>query len=198
MRLRTLLHDRYAVLRDLAPITVKKFDFTIDRFRDFLRDTSPGRDPEPTLADLEDLVVMRFLRWRSERVHHGRKPSPETLRKDRACLLALSTFAARKRMEAAAGEGPVQFLELKSRPPALKIPVAYTSDEISRLVLLARQREGDVGRQRAAGAGPAICRASLAGTALDTHDVIGSQRQQGGHRGSFSCRLSSVPCRSSR
>ena len=149
MFLRTLLHDRYAVLRDLAPITVKKFDFTIDRFRDFLRDTSPGRDPEPTLADLEDLVVMRFLRWRGEHVHHGRKPSPETLRKDRACLLALSTFAARKRMEATAGEGPVQFLELKSRPPALKIPVAYTSDEISRLVVLARQREGDVGGQPA-------------------------------------------------
>jgi len=151
MKLRALLHDRYAVLRDLAPITVKKFDFTLDRFREFIAATFPERaDPEPTLSDLEDLVVMRFLRWRSETVHHGRKPSPQTLRKDRACILALATFAAKKRLHATPDARPMEFLELKSRPAPLAIPVAYTAEEITRLVQLARTREGEVGGQPAA------------------------------------------------
>jgi len=149
MRLRDLLDQRYAVLKDLDAKTVKKHHYTLDRFRDFLADTSPGRDPEPTLSDLEDLVVMRFLRWRADRVHHGKKPSPATIKKDRACIMALATFAAKKRMKPAGGSEPIEFLVLPSRPGVVQIPVAYTVDEVQRLILLAKTRKGICGGQPA-------------------------------------------------
>ena len=101
MKLRDLLHTQYAVLKDLREKSVTKHVYTIDRFRDFLQDTFPGRDPEPTLGDLDDLLVMRFLRWRAGVVRYGKKCSPATVSKDKDNLLALATFAAKKRMKPA-------------------------------------------------------------------------------------------------
>jgi len=149
MKLRDLLHNQYAVLKDLREPSVKKHVYTIDRFRDFLRDTFPDRDPEPTLADLDDLLVMRFLRWRATAVHHGKKPSQSTVSKDRDNLMALATFAAKKRMKVAGSTEAMEFLVLPSRPGVIRIPVAYTVDEVQKLIVLAGTREGTAGGQPA-------------------------------------------------
>lgn len=149
MDLRALLLERYAVMRDLREPSVKKHLYTLDRFREFIAATFPARNPEPTLSDLDDLLVMRFLRWRAQTIHHGRLPSQSTVSKDRDNLLALATFAAKKRMRPTPAEEPIEFLVLPNRPPVLKIPVAYTIEEIARLVQLARTREGLAGGQPA-------------------------------------------------
>jgi len=149
MDLRVLLLERYAVMRDLREPSVRKHLYTLDRFKELLAATFPGRNPEPTLSDLDDLLVMRFLRWRAQTIHHGRLPSQSTVSKDRDNLLALATFAAKKRMRPSPAEEPIEFLVLPNRPPVLKIPVAYTIEEITRLVQLARTREGTAGGQPA-------------------------------------------------
>ena len=149
MRLRELLHTQYAVLKDLREKSVTKHVYTIDRFRDFLQDTFPDRDPEPTLADLDDLLVMRFLRWRAGVVRYGKKCSPATVSKDKDNLLALATFAAKKRMKPAGRTEAMEFLVLPARPNVVKIPVAYTIEEVQRLILLAKTREGICGGQPA-------------------------------------------------
>ena len=57
MTIRELLLERYAPLHMLSDRTLELYRHTLDRFRDYLA-TVPGRvDPEPTLDDLDDLVV---------------------------------------------------------------------------------------------------------------------------------------------
>ena len=53
------LFERYVTLRNLKGNTASLYTALNDRLSTFL-----GR--EPTLADLDDLVVSRYLRWRAE------------------------------------------------------------------------------------------------------------------------------------
>lgn len=135
MILRALLTDQVAVLKNLSDRTVELYGETLDRFRDHL-------GHEPTLDDLSDLVVARFLRWRAQQPN-GRKGilSPASVAKDSAHLRTLWNWCAKKRMKRANGE-LLEFPDY-ARPRVPKPrPVAYTVDELQRLVTAAKHRKG--------------------------------------------------------
>jgi integrase len=142
MTLRELL-DRYAVLNNLSDRTVELYGCTLDRFRDFLRADSGDQTREPTVADLDDMVVSKFLRWRAKTPHHGRIPKPASVLKDRTQIVALWNFAARKRLAA-------EFPALARMRVAQRIPRAYTADDVAKMIRTGRLRRGTVGGQPAA------------------------------------------------
>ena len=131
--LRTVLH-RYATLRELKSRTVDIYGETVARFDTFL-----GR--EATTADLEDMTVASFVRWRSThtRGKSGRPISAETVTKDRTALLCLWVFACKKKMHPT-GEWP----GLPKRRRVVRTPDAYTAEDIQKLVIAARFRIGTV------------------------------------------------------
>lgn len=133
MTLREYLIDRYAVLHNLKPRTVVLFGHSIDRFRDFL-----GREPE--LADLDDLQVSKFLRWRAATPHRGKVCSPASVRKDMAHICSLWNAAARKKLVEQFPDLPRNIVRVPHKPPQ-----AYTVEEISRMVVAARCRIGYIG-----------------------------------------------------
>ena len=133
MTLREYLTERYAVLHNLKPRTVVLFTSSIERFRDFL-----GREPE--LADLDDLQVSKFLRWRSVTPHRGKVCAPATVRKDMAHLVSLWNAAARKKLVDQFPDLPRNIVRVPHRPPR-----AYTVQEISRMVLAAKSCTGYIG-----------------------------------------------------
>jgi integrase len=139
MYLRELLTDRYAVLHNLSPRTVVLMAQTLDRWAEQL-----GHDP--TVDDLTDLSVSRFVRWRSTTPHRGRLASPATVRKDMAHIVALANHAARKR--AARGDGSVvEFLDLPRnlvRVPT-RPPRGYTVDEVSAIIRAGKRCRGHIG-----------------------------------------------------
>lgn len=137
MLLRTLLVDQIAVLKNLKDRTVELYGETLDRFRDHL-------GHEPTLDDLSDLVVARFLRWRSQQPNHRNGIlSPASVAKDSAHLRTIWNWCARKRMKRSDGE-LMEFPDY-ARPKVPKPrPVAYTVDELQLLLNVARHRKGDV------------------------------------------------------
>jgi integrase len=125
------LVERYALLRGLKGKTVSLYGMLVDRLERFL-------GHEPTVRDLDDLVIARYLRWRAETPGwRGRLPSPASVRKDRVMLAAVWTYAARKRLA-------VEFPEL----PTIKVPKrlptgrAYTAEDVAALVRQARHRNG--------------------------------------------------------
>ncbi len=98
MLLRTLLTDQIAILKDLSDRTVELYGETLDRFRDHL-------GHEATLDDLDDLVVARFLRWRSQQSNKRKGLlSPASVAKDSAHLRTIWNWCARKRMKRANGD----------------------------------------------------------------------------------------------
>jgi integrase len=126
--------ERYSLLRGLKPRSVILYDMLWDRFDGFL-----GRPA--TVADFDDLVVSRYLKWRAETPGGRGKPlSPASVRKDRVMIAAVWNYAARKRWAA-------EFPEL----PKIKVPKrlptgrAYTADDVSRLVRQAKHRIGHTG-----------------------------------------------------
>jgi len=122
MLLRTLLTDQIAILKDLSDRTVELYGETLDRFRDHL-------GHEATLDDLDDLVVARFLRWRSQQSNKRKGLlSPASVAKDSAHLRTIWNWCARKRMKRANGD-----------------LVAYTVEELQKLIEAARYRKGLVG-----------------------------------------------------
>ena len=130
MTLRDLI-ERYSLLRGLKGKTVSLYGMLVDRLERFL-------GHEPTVKDLDDLVIARYLRWRAETPGwRGRLPSPASVRKDRVMLAAVWTYAARKRLA-------VEFPEL----PTIKVPKrlptgrAYTAEDVAALVRQARHRNG--------------------------------------------------------
>lgn len=136
MTLQDLLVDRYAVLHNLKPRTVELMVYTLDRLQDFL-----GRPGE--VGDLDDLTVSKFVRWRAVTPHRGRLPSPASVRKDLAHIVALANHAARKRLPGRNGQ-PLEFLDLPRnlvRVPT-KPPKAYTSQDVAAMAKAARQRRG--------------------------------------------------------
>ena len=133
MLLRDVL-ERYALLRELKPHTVALYGMLVDRFERFL-----GRPA--VVGDLDDLVVARFLRWRSETpAWRGRLPQPATVRKDRVMIAAVWTYAARKRWAA-------DFPELPKIRVAKTIPIgkAYTAADVAAMIRTAKKRIGKTG-----------------------------------------------------
>lgn len=133
MPMRELL-ERYALLRGLKGKTVKLYEMLLDRLEAFL-------GHEPTAADLDDLVISRYLRWRAETPGwRGRLPSAASVRKDRVMLAAIWTYAARKKLAA-------EFPELPKVKVPKRLPTgrAYTAEDVSRLIRAARHRRGLVG-----------------------------------------------------
>lgn len=131
MSLQELL-ERYALLMNLSERSVVIYGGTVEQFRRFL-----GR--EPMVADLEDVTVCKFLKWRAATTRCGKVVSQATVQKDRSQLLALWSWACKKRLHP--GEWP-------GLPRAKRVrhtPRAYTADEIASLVRTARQRTGPYG-----------------------------------------------------
>lgn len=144
MTLRELLVDRIAELKNYEPRTVEMYCQTLDRFRDFL-------GHEPTVDDLDDLQVSKFLRWRQRTVHDQKRGliSPASLAKDSAHIRALWTWLAKKRWTKTSGE-LLEFPDY-SRPKVPKpTPKAYKADELRSLLAAARRRKGLVAGKPAA------------------------------------------------
>ena len=141
MTLREVL-KRYAVMQDLSERTVVLYGHTLDRFRDHL-------GHEPTLDDIDDLVVAGFLRWRAVTPHRGRMPSAASVAKDKCQITAIANWAAKKRLERSDGRA-VEFLSLPRSRKIRHAPQAYTVEEVSRLIQRAGRRQGDIGGQPAA------------------------------------------------
>jgi integrase len=128
------LVERYALLRSLKGKSVALYAMLIDRLEAFL-----GR--EATVADLDDLLISKYLRWRAETPGwKGRIPSPASVQKDKVMLAAVWNYAARKRIVA-------EFPELPRIKVPKKIPTgrAYTAEDVATLVRRAQRRCGKTG-----------------------------------------------------
>jgi integrase len=133
------LFERYVTLRNLKGNTASLYNQLGDRLTNFL-------GHEPTLADLDDLVIARYLRWRATTPgYKGRVPSAASVQKDKVMLQAAWNLAARKRWAADFPELP------KIRVPA-RLPTgrAYTAEDVAKLIVRAKRRQGSVGGKRAA------------------------------------------------
>jgi len=124
--------DRYAVLMNLSERSVVLYRHSIDKFGEFL-------EHEPTLADLDDFTVAKFLRWRATNTRGNKPISPESVAKDRSQLLALWNWSCRKKIHA--GEWPA----LARQKRIHRTPRAYTQIDIAKLILTARKRRGKTG-----------------------------------------------------
>jgi integrase len=129
MTLRELLINRYAPVKGISERTVAIYGHTIDRFSEYL-----GR--EALVTDLEEDVIAAFLGWRGKTVHSARRgiPSAGTVRKDRTQLLALATYAFRKKL---IPEFPI----VRQIRGAQRLPRGFTAPEVARLIVAARQRQ---------------------------------------------------------
>jgi site-specific recombinase XerD len=140
MTMREVL-ERYAVLQNLSDRTVVLYGHTLDRFRDHL-------GHEPTLDDIDDLVVAGFLRWRAITPHKRPKVSAASVAKDKSQLTALANWAAKKRLKRSDGQ-PVEFLSLPRTRKIRHAPQAYTAAEVASPHPASPPPEGD--RRRPAG-----------------------------------------------
>lgn len=114
MTLKALLHELYVPLRGICDRTRELYDFTLDAFASAL-----GR--EPTILDLEELAVARFL------AHRVRVKAPATAAKDRAQIRALWEFASRRKICSTWPTIPA------IRVPE-RVPEAWLTDEMERLL----------------------------------------------------------------
>jgi len=134
MTLRELL-ERYRDLRNLSGKTASLYDQLLDRLGAFL-------GHEPTVADLDDLVISRYLRERATHSWAGKPIRPASVQKDKVMLSAVWNYAARKRWAA-------DFPEL----PRIKVPQsiplgrAYTSHDVAAMIRQALKRRGQTGGQ---------------------------------------------------
>ena len=124
------LLERYALLMGLSDRSVVLYGHTISKFAQFL-------EREPQVADLEDVTVAKFLRWRAGNVRSGKPVSPQTVSKDRSQLLALWNWSCRKKLH------PGEWPGLPRQKKVRKTPVAYTSHDIEAMIIAARRRRGD-------------------------------------------------------
>lgn len=141
MTLREIL-GKYAILQNLTDRTVELYGHTLDRFAEHL-------GHEPTLDDIDDLVVAGFLRWRAATPRKRGKPSAASVAKDKSQLTALANWAAKKRLKRSDGKD-VEFLSLPRSRKVKHAPQAYTADEVQRLIRLALQRIGTIDGKPAA------------------------------------------------
>jgi integrase len=142
MNLSDLL-DRYSVLNNLTDKTITLYHATLARFTEFLRAESGNTAYVPTTGDLDDLVVSKFLRWRAKTSYRGKVVKPASVLKDRTQLVALWNFAAKKRLAA-------EFPALAKMRVSQRVPRAYTSEDVAKLIITARRRPRNVGGKPAA------------------------------------------------
>ena len=133
MTLREIL-ERYSILQNLSDRTITLYGHTLDQFAEHL-------GHEPTLDDIDDLVVAGFLRWRAATPRKRGKPSAASVAKDKSQLTALANWAAKKRLKRSNGE-PVEFLSLPRTRKIRHAPQAYTAAEVSNLIRVAMARFG--------------------------------------------------------
>jgi integrase len=127
------LFERYADLRNLDAKTIALYGMLLERLRAFL-------GHEPTVDDLDDLVISRYLRHRATHTRKGKTIRPATVQKDKVMLAAAWNLAARKRWAK-------DFPELPRIKVAKSIPTgrAYTAADVAQLVRRAKRRQGRTG-----------------------------------------------------
>lgn len=127
------LFERYRDLRNLDGKTMALYAMLLNRLRAFL-------GHEPTVADLDDLVISRYLRDRATQSCRGKVVRPATVQKDKVMIQAAWNLAARKRWAA-------EFPELPRIKVAKSIPTgrAYTAQDVAALIRRARHRKGYTG-----------------------------------------------------
>lgn len=132
------LVERYRDLRNLGDKSMLLYGMLLKRLEAHLGHV-------PTVADLDDLVVSRYLRVRATQTWRGKPVSPASVQKDKVMLAAIWNLAARKRWVA-------EFPELPKLKVPKRLPVgrAYTADDVSRLVRRAKSRKGVTGGQPSA------------------------------------------------
>jgi len=124
MLLRQLLDKEYAIVRGLRPKAIYQIRLTLSRWSDVL-----GRGPDTT--DLTNLRVMEFLALRKTTVSMG------TVLKDRNHICGLWNYAAKQ-------DRTMPFPTLPPMSPVKRVPRAYTIEDISKVVRVARALPGDV------------------------------------------------------
>jgi integrase len=127
------LFSRYGDLRNLDRKTMALYQMLLGRLRAFL-------GHEPTVVDLDDLTISRYLRARASDLYRGQPIRPASVQKDKVMLAAAWNLAARKRWVA-------EFPELPRIKVAKSIPTgrAYTADDVAALIRRARHRKGTTG-----------------------------------------------------
>jgi len=127
------LFERYADLRNLNPKTVALYGMLLDRLRAHL-------GHEPTVNDLDDLVISRYLRARATQSWAGKTVRPASVQKDKVMLASVWSLAARKRWAQ-------DFPELPRIKVSKSIPTgrAYTSEDVAQMIRQARHRRGRTG-----------------------------------------------------
>jgi integrase len=135
MTLKTLLHDYYAPVKGISDRTIRLYEFTIKAFGAYLAEAEgiAGGYSEPTTADLNQLVVARFLAWRL------RSREPATAAKDRAQLRACWEFAAREKLG-----GVERFPTMRTITVPERIPEAWLIDEMRRLIESSAAEQGSI------------------------------------------------------
>lgn len=121
MTLQQFLDDVYAPLKGVSERTRAIYRMTIAPFAEFL-----GR--EPTLSDLEEITVARFL------AHRVRTRAAATAAKDRSQIRAIWEFAARRKMVETWPAIPL------IRVPK-RVPECWLTDEFRRLLESAGQEK---------------------------------------------------------
>ena len=127
------LFERYTDLRNLNQKTTALYTMLLDRLRAFL-------GHEPTVNDLDDLVISRYLRWRATQSWRGKPVRPASVQKDKVMIQAVWNLAARKRWAK-------EFPELPRIKVAKSIPTgrAYTAEDVATLIRHAKHRKGRTG-----------------------------------------------------
>jgi integrase len=127
------LFERYGDLRNLDAKTMVLYAMLLNRLRAFL-------GHEPTVADLDDLTISRYLRARASDTWAGKPIRPASIQKDKVMIAAVWNLAARKRWVA-------EFPELPRIKVAKSIPTgrAYTAEDVAALIRRARHRKGSTG-----------------------------------------------------
>jgi integrase len=127
------LFERYGDLRNLDRKTMSLYGMLLERLRAFL-------GHEPTVTDLDDLTISRYLRQRASDTWAGKTIRPASVQKDKVMLQAVWNLAARKRWVA-------EFPELPRIKVSKSIPTgrAYTAEDVAALIRQARHRKGRTG-----------------------------------------------------
>lgn len=127
------LVERYRDLRNLSDKSLELYKMLLDRLERFL-------GHPPTVADLEDLTISRYLRDRATHQCRGKTISPASVQKDKVMIAAVWNLAARKRWVA-------EFPELPRLKVPKRLPVgrAYTAEDVAKLIRRARTRRGLTG-----------------------------------------------------
>lgn len=140
MDLETLFRTEYSPLRRLGQKSINCYEVTLRHFARHLGKVGNRQPGPPSVADLTDLTVARFLAERE------RETCRATAGRDRCQLLALWRYAARKRLPGANGQ-PVEFPEVPLIRAPKRAVIAYTSEDVAKMIQAARDL-GQLGGKR--------------------------------------------------